>query len=146
MSNVYLAARYSRREEIADHAEALESLGYKVTSRWLLGDHQIDAAGKPISDAGEDLVENGEGEEAAKLRAHFAIEDVEDVRAANTIILFTEEPYSVASRGGRHVEFGIAIERGMNLIVIGPHEHVFTWLPDVQQYDTWADFFELLLT
>jgi len=140
MQKVYLAARYSRREEIAKYKKDLEFQGYEVTSRWLLGDHQIDASGKPISDTGENLVENGEGEEAAKLRAHFAIEDVEDVRAADTIILFTEEPYSIASRGGRHVEFGIAIERGMNLIVIGPYEHVFTWLPGVEQYDDWAAF------
>ena len=40
-----------------------------------------------------------------------------------------------SGRGGRHVEFGIAVAQGMYLIVVGRRENVFHHLPDVRQFD-----------
>lgn len=43
-TKIYLAARYTRREELCAYRAELEQAGFTVTSRWLNGDHQIDAA------------------------------------------------------------------------------------------------------
>lgn len=124
MSKYYLAARYSRREELVKYADALRSMGHTVTSRWLAGNHQINDAG---------LSEEGSAEE----RERFAQEDWADVLAADVLLAFTEPPRSTASRGGRHVEFGIAIGAGIDVAVIGPRENVFHCLGFVPQ---WGDF------
>lgn len=147
---IYLAGRYSRREELLGVRDVIEALGGEVTSRWLNGDHQIDDQGQPIGDNGEALVE-GEGlrsgetfserdrsERAAYLRAKFAQDDVEDVELSDMLIAFTEEPRSSASRGGRHVELGIALALAKRVIVVGPRENVFCWLPEVEHYERWA--------
>lgn len=48
------------------------------------------------------------------------------------MISFTEPPRSGASRGGRHVEYGIALARGVRVIVVGFRENIFHWLPQVE--------------
>jgi len=136
---VYLAARYSRRLELCGYRDELSKMGYLVDARWLNGKHQLDDVGKPIGDDGEALVEGGDASGAAKLRARFALDDYEDVAAAEIVINFTEKPRSAANRGGRHVEFGIALVTKARLIVVGPRENVFHWLPQVAQFDTWEE-------
>lgn len=145
---IYLASRYSRREELCGYREQLQAEGHEVTSRWLNGKHQISDAGVPISDSGEALVEGDDGSSthcAAQLRQHFAAEDIEDVQAAECIVSFTEPPRSGHSRGGRHVEFGIGLGLAMAgetpplLIVVGHRENLFHWLPCVAFYATWEE-------
>ena len=125
MALIYLAARYTRREELLGYRADLEALGHTVTSRWLNGSHQI-------SDAG--LSEEGTREE----RERFALEDWEDLRAAEWTIAFTEEPRVSNSRGGRHVELGAALAWGHRVTIIGPRENVFCCLEWVEHYDAWA--------
>jgi len=137
--SVYLAARYSRRLELCSYRSDLEDLGHKITSRWLNGSHQIDDKGVPIGDDGERRFEMGDPA-LSHWREHFATEDVADVLAAEMLIAFTEEPRSGNSRGGRHVELGIAIGAGKNVVVIGPRENVFCWLPQVDWHGSWAEF------
>lgn len=138
---IYLAARYSRREELCRYRAELEAMGHTVTSRWLNGSHQISKSGIPIGDHGEALVEGDAGEEspaAAKLRAHFVTEDVADVNACDILISFTEPPRSaLGNRGGRHVEFGIALGICRELWVVGHRENLFHWLPCVMFFPTW---------
>lgn len=134
---IYLASRYSRRLELCEYRNQLKELGFDVQSRWLDGKHQLDNVGKPIGDDGEALVEEGECERAAKLRSEFAQDDWEDVNAAQIQINFTEPPRSSANRGGRHVEFGIALAKGARVIVVGYRENIFHWLPEVEFYETW---------
>lgn len=164
---VYLAARYTRRLELCGYRQQIEEAGGEVTSRWLNGDHQIDDKGVPIGENGAALVEDPDGdlsagpsERAAALRQHFAQEDVADVLAAHVLVAFTETPRSSASRGGRHVEFGLALglmEARRNsdalhyfgppmnrVIVVGPRENVFCWLPEVEHYDDWPSALEAL--
>ena len=57
---------------------------------------------------------------------------------------FTEPPQSVYARGGRHVEFGVAVSSGKRLIVIGYRENVFHWLPQIEFYERWEDFIRKL--
>lgn len=114
-------------------------MGYDVQARWLDGKHQIDNVGKPLGDHGESLVEDGENAsyEAANLRAQFAKDDFEDVTKAELVISFTEPPRTTATRGGRHVEFGIALGLRTPVFVIGYRENIFHWLPRVHFFETW---------
>lgn len=122
---IYLAARYSRRDELAGYAEQLREMGYEVTSRWLNGNHQISDEGLSEEDSREE-------------RERFATEDFEDLASAGCVISFTEPPRSGNSRGGRHVEFGMAVALGHRLMVVGHRENVFHCLPRVEFYPVWA--------
>lgn len=135
---IYLAARYSRRLELCQYRTELHRQGHIVTSRWLNGAHQISRDGLRLGAEGEEYVETGSDREAAELRAFFASEDMADVRAAELVLAFTENPRAEASRGGRHVELGMALAWEKEVWVIGPRENVFCWLPNVRQYDTVA--------
>lgn len=141
---IYLAARYSRRVELLAYRDALAELGHVVTSRWLNGDHQISNAGVPIGEAGEALVEDGDGEAAARLRDKFANDDFEDVVSADVLVAFTEPPRSDKGRGGRHVELGIALGFGIDVLVVGPRENIFCWLASVKHFDSWAELLPTL--
>lgn len=129
----YLAARYSRREELAGYAEQLRELGHEVTSRWLDGSHEVGADG---------LSEEAPGQQ----RRRFAEEDWADLRAAEVVINFTEPSRSTASRGGRHVEFGAALAWGKLVHVVGHRENVFHCLGQVAFWETWLDLLIALRT
>ena len=106
-------------------------MGFKVTSRWLNGNHQV-------SDDGLSA------EAPAEQRQRFAAEDWEDLMAADMCISFTEPPRSNASRGGRHVEFGGAMAAGKTCYVVGHRENVFHCLPNVGFYETWPSLVRVL--
>jgi hypothetical protein len=123
----YLASRYSRHPEMREMRADLERLGIAVTSRWINGDHQISDDGLPA-------------EAKAADRQRFAVEDWEDLMAADVVISFTEKPRSATnSRGGRHVEFGAALAAGKRVIVVGWRENVFHCLPQVEFFETWGE-------
>lgn len=126
MIKIYLAARYSRHIELSNYAQELENKGFIVTSRWIKGSHQVST-------------EEMENELGREKRERFAREDLEDLMAADFVISFTEAPRSDASRGGRHVEFGIAWAQQARLIVVGYRENVFHCLPEVEFYETWPE-------
>ena len=118
---LYLAARYTRIDELRSYRKELEARGIEVTSRWLDGNFRtLDTEGTvPRQVAGWDM---------------------QDIVKADALVAFTENPRISDSRGGRHVEFGFAIALNKRLIVIGPRENVFYSLESVDQYDDWADF------
>jgi hypothetical protein len=121
---IYLAARYSRRFELRFCRVRLERLGHAVTSRW------IDTDWTPVP-----------GDAAAHAppaeRARVAIEDLEDISVCDTLVAFTEQPGAERSgRGGRHVEFGIALALKKRLYLVGPPENVFHYLPGVIIFPT----------
>jgi hypothetical protein len=118
---IYLAARYSRFPEMQRYRTDLEKLGHIVTSRWINGEHQDD----------DDKLTGA---------ALYAKHDIADLISADTIIAFTERPYDpIGSRGGRHVEFGMAYAWNKRLIVIGYRENVFYHLPEVEFFETWLN-------
>ncbi len=121
---VYFAARYSRRDQLIAYRDQLRTLGIECTSRWLDGNHELDDRGLSIQAADSE-------------RARFACEDFDDVCKANVVISFTEVPRTTATRGGRHVEFGVALALSKTCIVIGPCENVFHHLPGVIRFDEW---------
>lgn len=121
---IYLAARYSRIDEINRYADQLRALGFEITSRWLEGNHQAE----------NDQLGTGAAAE------RFAQEDWHDLQSAELVVSFTEAPRTSNSRGGRHVEFGAALAWGKTCIVVGPRENVFHCLPDVTVFHSWESF------
>lgn len=125
---IYLAARYSRFPEMQVYAEELRRLKIEVTSRWIKGDQDIRASG------------NAHKPHYSRL---WAEEDLEDLHAADCVVSFTEGPEAVsgsASKGGRFVEFGLALALHKRVIVVGPKENVFHYLPTVEMFERWEDF------
>lgn len=126
----YLAGRYSRRSELCACRDQLRSLGIEVTSRWLDGDYPTDPSGRSLV-------------APDRVRARVAAEDMSDVLDADMLVAFTE-PDRNDGRGGRHVEFGIALAAGKSLIVIGAAENVFYCHPHVKRFPAWDDFIGFL--
>lgn len=141
---IYLAARFSRQAELLGYRADLIAAGHEVTSRWLVVEHDL-----PPGDP-------------EQLGAKYAKDDVQDLMTAECVISFTEppEPTPGRHRGGRHVEFGLALAMAllhdtratlggiqwppMALYVVGPRENVFHHLPRVEQFDTWPACLEVL--
>lgn len=112
---IYLASRYSRLSEMRGYRAELESAGHVVTSRWVNGNHEGDNA------------------------VRFAQEDYDDLLESDCVVSFTQSPDSSTSRGGRHVEYGIALARGKRVIVVGYRENVFHHLPEVEFFANWEE-------
>ena len=114
---IYLCGRYSRREQLCSVCEELQRLGHVVTSRWL----DTEWASRPDQSSAA----------PPEYREKYAVIDMDDVRAADAIVCFTEAPGD-GSRGGRHVEYGMAIAWNKRLIIVGPLENLFYHLPNVE--------------
>lgn len=131
---VYLAAPYSQKEQIKTYAEELRSVGIEVTSSWLDEPH------KPTTGPDDLTYEDNQ---------RYAVRDVQDVVAAEVLVFFTD-PTKTIVRGGRHVEFGIAIGvglyRALPIFVVGGRENIFHYLPQVHHFDTWSDMKFQLMT
>lgn len=124
---VYLASRYSRRDELRGYRDALNKAGITVTSRWLDETEPLD--GKLVNHT------------PTFWKKHAEI-DIEDVERADALIFFAESPETPTPRGGRHVEFGVALALNKPIYVISPHspENIFHYLGDVTYYKTFDDF------
>ncbi len=124
---VYLAGRFSRRDEFKAIAEQISAAGHEVTSRWLYSeDHHLELDRRQLP------------------AVAAAARDLDDVRAATVCIAFTEEPDGPQGRGGRHVELGAAIALGLRVIVVGDPEHIFHLLPSVAQVGSVDDALAVL--
>lgn len=122
---VYLCARYGRRAELLDYRADLIAAGHDSTARWLEGDDLT------LLDAALTTTASDQG-------AGFALNDLEDLRASEILVFFSEPPDQPgASRGGRHVEFGFALAGGMLAIVVGERENAFHCLPRVEVVADW---------
>ena len=119
---IYLAARYSRMEELRGYAGELAAAGHVITSRWIRGGNGIPET------AAVDMESQ-----------RFALEDYRDLSAADTVISWTEPPrVESTALGGRHVEFGLALAMGKRLLLVGPRENLFHTMPNVHQFDEWG--------
>ena len=124
---LYLAARFSRREELRGYARRLREVGYIVDCAWL----SDQASGTNCLDY-ERL-----SEEQARC---VAIQDCADIREADAVLLFTDGSASPYSRGGHHFEAGYAQGLGKPVVVVGPLENVFHRLSGLE----WFYNFEVL--
>lgn len=119
---LYLAARFGRRDELNMHRQRLESMGHEITSRWLTQHQALDLNDPSARYSDAD-------------RLMFATHDFRDVKKAEGLIAFTEDPQDSTAvggrRGGRHVELGLALAWGMRTFVCGYRENVFCYLPPI---------------
>jgi hypothetical protein len=127
---VYLASRFARQPELKAIAAELTEAGAVITSRWLTSPRPLDRS---------DLLRDG-------WARHIAEMDFSDLCSSDACIAFTEHREQPQGRGGRHAEVGIALGRGVRVILVGPREHAFHCLPGVEQYDTWREARSALLS
>lgn len=112
---VYIAARYERRLEMLEHQKDIESRGIRVISRWIKHGPECDKIGP----------------------AYSALADRADLVKADVLLFFSEEgPFP---RGGRHVEFGMALGMLRPIFVVGPKENVFHHIPGVRHFNTYEE-------
>lgn len=124
-TKIYLAAKYEMHPLMREFRDWLQDKGFIITSRWI--DLHGDKVPTPFSSA-ELAGDFGSVHEQAGL---YAQHDVEDVEAADWLICFS---IGGGGRGGRHVEWGIGINQRKRLTLIGPREHVFHCLPQVEVF------------
>jgi hypothetical protein len=124
--NIYLAARYSRKEEMAEVARILNALGHTVLSTWIWT--------KTV--------------ETVQHYPAICIKDLNDLKQANHLIFFGEYPGTAQKGGGRHVEFGYSIAQDIPIDIITPfpgqYENVFQAHPSVKYFSSigeWALYY-----
>ena len=122
---IFLSARYGRKEELRGYAEELFACGHMITSSWVL----------PGDEADDDSLSFVQAQS-------LALADLLQIYNSEVFIAFTEQPESPFGRGGRHVEFGFAMDAYDEqlikaVIIIGPRENVFHALPGVHRIDSW---------
>lgn len=125
----YLAARFERKEELqAAEARLEEECSILPGARWLNG--ETDMRGAPDDDRRQWANMNMQD----VLNADILITFSEDLTDADKVpelamIPFKDRPQIYApaiwARGGRHVEFGLALGMGISIAVIGPKENLF---------------------
>jgi len=127
-------------EELCAYKADPEARGHMVPARWLLGEHQVHGleAARAVEADGPIPVDQA---------VLFAQDDVVDLLDADVVVSFTSEPRSGATRGGRHVELGIALALGFlgrggpRLYIVGPLENVFHAPPQVDgRFGDWGGF------
>lgn len=114
---LYLAASWSRKDEIFAVSQALNEIpGVHVEARWL---------SEPVPAVYDD-----------QFRAERAQHDVDDVLAADILVRFTDDlstptvPSSLAT-GARMFEMGLAYAFQKIIIVVGGHQPIFDYLPNI---------------
>lgn len=126
---VYLAARYSQKGDMQCVAAILQAKGIEVTSSWLSEQWPPGTTMDQID---------------VKELAMYAEQDLADIAAVDTLILFSIDPMIAGVRGGRHVEFGYALGIVRRVIVVGVHENIFHYIPKVEHCATIVDLLKLL--
>lgn len=115
---IYLAASWSRKQEIANVADELKKEGYQITSRWLRS---------------EKLYTGRNLEKFLRQRAKI---DVIDVKKADVLVRFSDDlskkfvPSNLAT-GARMFETGLAYSLGKMIIIVGGHQPIFDYLPEI---------------
>ena len=125
---LYLAGQYAKRDILKGYAKKLEAIGIVVTSRWLEEDKPLDT---------------NIGDDTDSFYRETAAIDLEDIDIADGILFFAEDPRIGVPRGGRHVEFGYALGTRKYMFSIGEKENVFHFLPRIQTFSTFEDFFSV---
>ena len=121
MRSVYLAGQYARRDELRIYQHSFLGRSIHVTSRWLQENEKLN----------HDLADFD-----PEWKRLTALKDYWDIQRADTLIFFAEEPEQQPRRGGRHVEFGMALALGKKVLVVGGEENIFHFMPQVKHYSS----------
>lgn len=111
--NIYLAARFSKRDRMRMVRADLKVIGHTVTSRWIDRDQD---------DQDVVLTRGWEAEQ-------YASEDILDLEGSELVIVFTE-PERIATHGGKHFEMGYAMGLGIPVLLVGEPENIFSFIAD----------------
>ena len=122
---VYVAADLDQQKEARTLADALTERGHEIVSSWIYipGLRELEISGIPEE------------------KANIAVTEIAEVCCADCLVVFTKEA-PLYSLGGRHVEMGIAMGNGIDVIVIGPRENVFHYHPSIRRYWSAEDALE----
>ena len=112
---IYLAARYRAKNQIKGYTHQLQALGFTVTSTWVNELHESTTE-----------LQNPNPRDLCRL----ASRDLREIRECDLLVLFTASP-SKATRGGWHTELGYALGLGKHLMICGPQENIFHYLPNI---------------
>lgn len=129
----YIAAPYAAREQIKRYATELDQIGYQVTSRWLDEPHDIN----PTTTGAALALSDTEANTAAR-------NDLDDIDGSDIFVVITARECTGleaqrSTSGGRHVETGYALARGISVIVVGDPENIFHRMQLVTGVDDWHD-------
>ena len=104
---VFLAGRFSRRDEFSGYADELRSLGITVDARWL----EPDCHGVTDDEVMIELADMKDEDEDAPVAALIAVEAFEDLRNADVVVAFTEPPkvHQQQGRSPRGVWYGPSV-------------------------------------
>jgi nucleoside 2-deoxyribosyltransferase len=122
MTKVYLASRYGDKAQTQKYADDLKFAGFECTSNWLTEPHEADSL---LSDLTPDL------------KIEYARQDVKDVLRSDVFVVFTAEEHTPIIRGGHVFETGMAYAAKIPILVVGPRQCLFHWLPEIQICPTW---------
>ena len=128
MFSIYLAGMFSTIAKRKAQAAELRELGFDVTSRWIdeTVPHTVEIKDVPEQYSKETAIADKEDIEAAEYFIEF-------VPTAEELVATT---VSAMSRGGRHWEMGQADALGKEVLVVGPKENVFHFLPYVKHFES----------
>jgi hypothetical protein len=115
---IYLAASFSRKKELNKYRSDIIRWGGLCTASWL-----FEAAASDTDPIVDDAY-----------RRRCAETDLLDVWRSDTLVSFT----GCGCSGGRHVELGLALSRGIECLAVGPREHIFHYLERVTFFDDWT--------
>ena len=132
MTKIYLSGQFEDGLALSDVRRELMSAGYAVTSSWL-----DSAASAPETSRAADA-------DAAVRLAAIARQDMQDIVAADVVVVFNPPEACHVGRGGRHVETGYALALGKRVVVVGARGNVFHWLPEVTVLADWSELSVLL--
>jgi hypothetical protein len=121
---IYLAAHYSRKEEIRQAAKDLEEAGIDVTSTWF---KERTASKVSMNDVSETFCRT------------TAARDKDELDESTHFVLFSVHTDFKFTRGGHCWENGYADAKGLVRVVVGPRQHIFHYLPGTKRFDTWAE-------
>ncbi len=116
----YVGGPYSWREKIREFIVELETLGIESTTSWIYETAALNATLDQFTDE--------ENQKTAEV-------DIEDIKRANVVVVFTIDPLGPPKpRGGRHWETGYAYALGKEIVLVGPMENIFSYLPEIKVF------------
>ena len=116
---VYIAAPWAFKAQASTIKKQFEAQGFTVTSRWI-DFHE----NKPADQTGLAYDKS--------VLVREAIHDVEDVSSSDVLVLFNTQKRGEET-SGKAVETGIAIAKGIPIILVGEMSNIFHHLPCVHR-------------
>lgn len=129
----YIAGWFGAKDRLKGVRDYIHDVGVgKVVGTWL--DEEVAAPADPG-------LAVGYGSPLTPEQARtYALRDMVEIEEADVLILDTID---INPRGGREVEFGLALRAGLALWVVGPQRNVFHYLAH-RVYPTWTEAIDAL--